>query len=62
MLALNSSLTSLNKAEEGLNNGVSGEFIAFELKEALDSLGSITGEVIADDLLSSVFGRFCIGK
>ena len=60
--ALNSSLTSLKKAEEGLNNGVSGEFIAFELKEALDSLGSITGEVIADDLLSSVFGRFCIGK
>ena len=60
--ALNSSLTSLKKAEEGLNNGVSGEFIAFELKEALDSLGSITGKVIADDLLSSVFGRFCIGK
>ncbi|MDG1880679.1 MAG: tRNA uridine-5-carboxymethylaminomethyl(34) synthesis GTPase MnmE [Schleiferiaceae bacterium] len=60
--ALNSSLTSLNKAEKALNNGVSGEFIAFELKEALNSLGSITGEVIADDLLSSVFGRFCIGK
>lgn len=60
--ALNSSLTSLNKAEEGLNNKVSGEFIAFELKEALNSLGSITGEVVADDLLSSVFGRFCIGK
>ena len=60
--ALNSSLTSLKRAEEGLNNKVSGEFIAFELKEALNSLGSITGEVVADDLLSSVFGRFCIGK
>ena len=60
--ALNSSLTSLKKAEDGLNNGVSGEFIAYELKDALYSLGSITGEVVADDLLSSVFGRFCIGK
>tara|TARA_B100000780_G_scaffold277224_1_gene247428 strand:- start:390 stop:1736 length:1347 start_codon:yes stop_codon:yes gene_type:complete len=60
--ALSSALNSLIKAEDGLNDGISGEFIAYELKDTLESLGSITGEVVADDLLSSVFGRFCIGK
>ena len=38
------------------------ELLAEELRLAGDALGSITGRVVADDLLGAIFGRFCIGK
>ncbi len=38
------------------------DVLAFELREATDSLGTITGEVTTDDLLGQVFANFCIGK
>jgi tRNA modification GTPase len=38
------------------------DLLAFELREALDALGSVTGEVTTEDLLSRVFASFCIGK
>lgn len=38
------------------------ELLAFELREATDALGTITGAVTTDDLLGQVFARFCIGK
>ena len=60
--ALKTSLESILRAEKCLHDGSSGEIISYELRDALESLGSITGEIIADDLLSSVFSRFCIGK
>ena len=33
-----------------------------DLEDALNSLGEITGEVTADDVLGSIFSRFCVGK
>jgi len=38
------------------------DLLAFEIREALDHLGLVTGEVTTDDLLARVFTRFCIGK
>ena len=38
------------------------ELLAEELREAQAALGTITGQVSADDLLGEIFGRFCIGK
>lgn len=38
------------------------ELLAEELRLAAESLGSITGRVVADDLLGVIFGQFCIGK
>jgi tRNA modification GTPase len=40
----------------------SAELLAFELRQALDALGRIGGEVSPDDVLGLVFSRFCIGK
>ncbi len=60
--ALALALHALQRAHQGLDGSLSEEFVAYELREALHHLGSITGEVVADDLLSSVFSRFCIGK
>lgn len=53
---------ALEKAKEGLCNKISGELVAFDLREVLNHIGSITGEINNEDILSSIFSRFCIGK
>ena len=47
---------------KGLENNISGDFLAINTRQALFHLGSITGEVTTDDLLGNIFGKFCIGK
>ena len=54
--------TSLNKAIDGLNSGVSGDFLAMDIRQSLHHLGMIVGEISTDDLLENIFSRFCIGK
>jgi tRNA modification GTPase len=41
---------------------MAGELLAEDLRMAQQSLGEITGEFTADDLLGNIFGSFCIGK
>lgn len=60
--ALNKSLNQIIKTIEGLNNGVSGDFLAMDIRQALYHLGGITGEISSDDLLENIFSNFCIGK
>lgn len=52
----------LDAVAQGLNSGLTGDFIAMDIRQALFHLGEITGEISADDLLGNIFGRFCIGK
>jgi len=47
---------------ESLSTGLSGELLSQQIREALGALGSITGEVSADEILGAIFVRFCIGK
>ncbi|MBO5848716.1 MAG: tRNA uridine-5-carboxymethylaminomethyl(34) synthesis GTPase MnmE [Bacteroidales bacterium] len=60
--ALIKAAESLVKVKEGLDMGISTEFVAQDLKEVLYYLGSITGEISSGDVLNNIFGRFCIGK
>ena len=60
--ALIKAAESLVKVKEGLDFGISTEFVAQDLKEVLYYLGSITGEISSSDVLNNIFGRFCIGK
>jgi tRNA modification GTPase len=53
---------SLGNAKESVNNKLSGEFIAVDLRNAADNLGEIIGEVTSDDILNNIFTKFCIGK
>ncbi len=46
----------------GLEEKMPGDLLALEIRYALDELGSLTGEVTNEDLLNSIFTRFCIGK
>ena len=59
---LKNTLNELELVIEGLNNGLSGDLLAINIKQSLFHLGLITGEVSTDDLLSNIFGKFCIGK
>ena len=46
----------------GLGQALPLDVLAVELKEALDALAEITGEVTSQDILDSIFSRFCVGK
>ena len=53
---------ALEKAANGLEDGTTGDFIAMDIRQAMFHLGSITGDISTDDLLGSIFSKFCIGK
>jgi tRNA modification GTPase len=53
---------SLERALNGLDTGISGDFLAMDIRQALHHLAEITGEISSDDLLGAIFSRFCIGK
>ena len=59
---LSKSLDSLNKAINAINQNLSSEFIAADLRLSLESLGEITGETYSEDVLNRIFQEFCIGK
>lgn len=60
--ALDGAVRNILRARESLENGLSPEFAAFDLREALDNLDEITGRKINDEILDKVFSSFCIGK
>jgi tRNA modification GTPase len=68
-LARRRHIEALEKAQEAIQAGedqllgaMAGELLAEDLRMAQHSLGEITGEFTADDLLGNIFGSFCIGK
>lgn len=60
--ALNNSLAPLSRLLEGLETGLSADFLAQDLREADRYLGEITGAVTSEEILHSIFARYCIGK
>lgn len=53
---------SLQTVIEGIDNQLSGDFIAQDLRQAIHQLSSITGSITTPDLLQNIFSKFCIGK
>ncbi len=60
--SLQSATESLDSVMNGLEIGITGDFLAMDIRHALNALGEITGEISTDDLLGNIFSRFCIGK
>lgn len=60
--ALQKSLDSVNQVEESVNSRITTELLAYELRNALENLGLISGEFTNDEVLGNIFSRFCIGK
>ena len=60
--ALRNARTAIERVNEGLESGLSGEFISQDIRECLHYLGEITGEITTDEVLGNIFKNFCIGK
>ncbi len=60
--ALTSALHAIQRVEEGLSSGLSGDFISQDLRECIYHLSDIMGEVTTDEVLGNIFRNFCIGK
>tara|TARA_B100001059_G_scaffold105422_1_gene105081 strand:- start:1449 stop:2825 length:1377 start_codon:yes stop_codon:yes gene_type:complete len=59
LLKTNKSISNIKK---GLSNNIPGDLLSIDIKEAIENLGEITGEITNDELLGNIFGKFCIGK
>ncbi|TAE37115.1 MAG: tRNA uridine-5-carboxymethylaminomethyl(34) synthesis GTPase MnmE [Runella slithyformis] len=53
---------ALADALMGLENNITGDFLAQDIRLSLHHLGEITGQIVNDDLLANIFSKFCIGK
>ena len=60
--ALQSARESLHKVIESIENEMPEDFYSIDLMDAYESLGSITGETIGEDLVNEIFSKFCMGK
>ena len=60
--ALNRAKGHLINSKNSLLSKLSGEFVSLDLRNAEDALGEIIGVVTSEDILNSIFSKFCIGK
>src|SRR5699024_9097908 len=60
--ALQKAQQNVQSAVRALDQGMTGDFLSIDLRAALKDLGTITGEITTEDVLDSIFSRFCIGK
>ncbi len=61
--ALNNSLKAIDSVKSGLKEGLSGDLLSIDLNDAIISISIITGKIDIDqDILGSIFSKFCIGK
>ncbi|NNF04586.1 MAG: tRNA uridine-5-carboxymethylaminomethyl(34) synthesis GTPase MnmE [Rhodothermales bacterium] len=59
---LRRALDAVDRSLEGFRGGLTGDLLVIDLREALDELGKITGQITNEDVLDQIFSKFCIGK
>ena len=60
--ALVKALESIVRVREGLDIGISHDFLAQDIRECMFHLGEISGHISTDEILGNIFANFCIGK
>jgi tRNA modification GTPase len=60
--ALQQAFEALERVEQGLQNGITGDFLAMDIRQVLHYIGEITGTISTDEILGNIFSSFCIGK
>ena len=54
--------TAIERVQEGLEQGQSGEILSLDLQDCLSALGEVTGQITNEEVLTNIFSKFCIGK
>jgi len=60
--ALQNAHSAICRVIDGLDSGISGDFLSQDIRECMHFLGEITGQISNDEILGNIFGKFCIGK
>ena len=60
--AVTRALSAVSTAREALNLGMTPDVVLTDAEAALDALGELSGKSIREDLVSTIFSRFCVGK
>ena len=60
--ALKKALEAIKRVKEGLDIGITHDFLAQDIRECMFYLGEITGQISTDEILGNIFSKFCIGK
>lgn len=60
--ALRRAIDALDRTLIALNENMSNEFLALDIKESINALDDITGQTTSEDVLNNIFDQFCIGK
>ncbi|PXV65544.1 tRNA modification GTPase [Dysgonomonas alginatilytica] len=60
--ALKNALAAITRVSDGMESGLSSDFLAQDIRECMHYLGEITGQISTDDILGNIFSKFCIGK
>ena len=53
---------AIERLQEGLKEGLSGELLSMDLNDCLNALGEVTGQITNSEVLANIFSKFCIGK
>ena len=53
---------AIERVQQGLQDGLSGELLSMDLQDCLSALGEITGQITNQEVLANIFSKFCIGK
>ena len=60
--ALKKAQAAIHRVQEGLDAGITSDFLAQDIRECLLHIGEITGNISTDEILGNIFSKFCIGK
>lgn len=59
---IHNAINNLDEAENSIKNGMPIDVVAICIKEVLESIGSITGDNVSEDIINKIFSKFCLGK
>jgi len=60
--ALRKAYAALEDVQNGLEIGLTGDFLSIDIRTAIHHIGEITGQITTDEVLGNIFSKFCIGK
>ena len=59
---ISKAIENLNRAKESIEQKMPIDIIAIFIKDILEDLGNITGEIVSEDIINEIFAKFCLGK